>query len=124
MNCLRCGTEVQAPDVFCPDCQGEMAKHPVSRDTPVLLPGQDQTRRAPRKAYTPPNLEEQILSLRRRIRRQRIALLSLGLVCAALLVTLFFAGKALGQDYHIIGQNYRSTVPSTSTSANTEVSTP
>lgn len=124
MNCLRCGTEVTPPDVFCPDCQAEMAKHPVPRGVPVVLPSQDQLRRAPRKAYAPPNSEEQLLSLRHRLRRLRIAFVSLCVVCACLLGALFFAYQSLGRDGHAIGQNYQTSTSPASAPSNSEGSAP
>lgn len=123
MNCLKCGKEITPPEVFCPDCQAEMAKHPVPRDAPVFLPTHE--RREPRKAYAPSKPEEQIAFLRRRIRRQRTALWFMTILCAALVVLLLFVGQALNRNYPIIGQNYQSsTTPAPSTSAVQEATHP
>lgn len=34
MHCLKCGTEIEAPQVFCDRCLVDMKNHPVSRETP------------------------------------------------------------------------------------------
>jgi len=36
MHCLKCGTEIEAPQVFCDRCLVDMKNHPVSRETPVV----------------------------------------------------------------------------------------
>lgn len=123
MNCLKCGTEITPPDVFCPDCQAEMEKYPVFRDATVFLPTHEL--RGPRKAYTPSNPEEQLASLRRRIRHQRTALCISSILCAVLIVLLIFVGQALKRNYPIIGQNYQSnTTPAPSTSTVQEATRP
>ena len=38
MHCLKCGTEIEAPQVFCDRCLVDMKNHPVSRETPVVIP--------------------------------------------------------------------------------------
>ena len=37
MHCLKCGTEIQPPNVFCQNCLAEMKQYPVARDTPVVI---------------------------------------------------------------------------------------
>ncbi len=38
MNCMRCGIEIEEPDVFCADCLADMERHPVKPGTPIQLP--------------------------------------------------------------------------------------
>lgn len=38
MNCLKCGREIPAQQVFCESCLKEMAGQPVKPGTLVLLP--------------------------------------------------------------------------------------
>jgi hypothetical protein len=67
MNCLKCGTEISAEQVFCESCLADMAKHPVKPDTPVLLPTRSKplpAKRTHRKLYKP---EEQVVSQRKLI---------------------------------------------------------
>ena len=106
MNCLRCGTEIDADQVFCPDCRADMAKTPVDPGTVILLP---RTKDAPapkkvphRRIHTP---EEQVKTLKKQAR-----VLALGwLITAALLVLLaFFAIPRLTREHFLPGQNYSS----------------
>jgi hypothetical protein len=38
MNCIRCGREIEEPNVFCEECLQEMEKQPVNPGTPIQLP--------------------------------------------------------------------------------------
>ena len=54
MHCLKCGTEIQPPNVFCQNCLAEMKQYPVARDTPVVIqprPAENPERRT-RRAWT------------------------------------------------------------------------
>ena len=106
MNCLRCGAEVEAPNVFCPQCQAEMAKHPVPRDAAVILPTREP--RAPRRAYAPVDPQEQIERLKKKNRRQCRALWVFISLCVILLALLLYVGSAFWKRYPAIGQNYQS----------------
>lgn len=119
MNCLRCGVEVEAPNVFCPKCQAVMSKHPVPRDAAVILPTHEP--RTPRRAYAPVDPQEQISQLKKKLRRQTRTLWIFAILCVLLLGLLFFAGETLWKKYPAIGQNYQST---TSTSASRSDSAP
>lgn len=115
MNCLRCGLEVEAPNVFCPKCQEEMARYPVSRDAAVILPTREP--RPPRKAYVPVDPQEQLQQLRKKYRRQRRTLWAVISLCVILLGLLLFVGDPLLRKGPTIGQNYQSNSSSQSTSA-------
>ena len=106
MNCLRCGVEVEAPNVFCPKCLEEMAKHPVPRDAAVILPTREP--RAPRRAYAPVDPQEQINQLKRKNRSQRRALWIFVPLCVLLLGLLIYMGDVIWKKYPAIGQNYKS----------------
>lgn len=103
MHCLKCGTEIESPDVFCPQCLTSMEDYPVSRETPVIIP--------PRPVYDPerrgkqPPKPEELLS--QLLRRQRI----LARICAVLaVISVVLCGLliyfGLGQSRPVIGQNY------------------
>lgn len=64
MNCMRCGRELTLGQVFCKECQANMAQHPVDPSTPVILPPPKAVtnRRNSRKPRKP---EEQLSRLRR-----------------------------------------------------------
>ena len=110
MNCLRCGAQVEAPNVFCAQCQAEMAKHPVPRDAAVILPTREP--RTPRKVYTPVDPQEQLNQLKRKNRRLGRTLAVFVTLCVLLLGLLAFAGVELWKTYPAIGQNYKSNTSS------------
>ena len=65
MNCLKCGQEVAAGQVFCDECLKDMERHPVNPGTPVILPKRSKPlpiKRTHRKIQKP---EDQIAALRR-----------------------------------------------------------
>lgn len=111
MNCMRCGREIQDGQVFCPDCLTEMEKCPVKSDAPVRIPRRPDPalRRAVRRK-SPPE-EEQIRSLKKRVRVLR------WLLAIAIVVIIFLtipAVRNLLEDsiQFLPGQNYSSaTVP-------------
>lgn len=109
MPCLKCGAEVEAPQVFCPRCQAEMAAYPVSRETPAVLPPRPKTdgeRRVLRPK--PPKPEEIIARLRRRQRWLLGICLSL-LLCSLVLGALLIFNSGLSRTKPTIGQNYNIT---------------
>ena len=105
MNCLKCGRELDTEQVFCNDCLLEMEKYPVKPGTVVQLP---RRREAPapgksfKKRISP---EEQIKSLRFRVRLLTILLI----VVSTLLILLSYPAikEILDEDY-LPGQNYTS----------------
>jgi len=119
MNCMKCGRETQAENVFCEDCLLEMKKHPVLPGTVVLLP----RRREPSvlkktvKRHMP-TFEEQIAILRKRV----MILTVLLMLCIAAIALMIKPTMHYVLDEHVeIGQNYSSVVsteaPSTVSSA-------
>ena len=115
MNCMRCGRETQAEDVFCQSCLMDMAKHPIQPGTVVLLP----RRREPSVVKKTmkrhmPSQEEQIKLL-----RKRVMILTLLLAAAVTAIVLMFNPTMhYVMDQHFeIGQNYSSVMPSTATPA-------
>lgn len=87
MTCMKCGKAIALGQAFCKDCLEDMEHYPVNPGTPVQIPTQPPVtlpRRTPRtkKAKKP---EEQILRLRKIIRRQ-------GLIIFLLMVMLIVLG--------------------------------
>ena len=119
MNCMKCGRETQAENIFCQDCLAEMEKYPVRPGTVVLLPRRKEPsiiKKLPKRHVPTP--EEQNVLLRKRVRILAIALL----VCIAAIVFMFNPTMHYILDEHVeIGQNYSSVVstaaPTTSASA-------
>lgn len=106
MNCLKCGREIPAQQVFCESCLKEMAGQPVKPGTLVLLPVRNvpQPPRHPKKQRAVPRSEDVILHQRKLIHRL------VGAVCVlTLLLGLGIAGAVvwLSRPHQLpIGQNY------------------
>ncbi len=116
MQCLRCGREIPAGDVFCQECLASMEKYPVKPDTPILLPKRQepaaQKKQMPRRPVTPP--EEQVKRLKRRLRIVS-ALLVLGIALGCVAAWLGYRYIQENRSKYLPGQNYSS---STSTAPN------
>ena len=95
MYCLKCGRDTEAKQVFCEACLDGMSQYPVKPGTAVTLPNRERIaatkRQLPRKRAVPP--EEQVLALRKQVRRMALALIVLTLVLSfvtALFVKEYF----------------------------------
>lgn len=113
MYCMKCGREVDEGQVFCLDCQLEMEKYPVRPGTVVLLPKREENsfiKKAPVKRRNVPTPEDQIRSLRRRLRVVSL----LWIVTLALLAVLVYpTAKVLLEEQQLRpGQNYTSIITS------------
>lgn len=95
MFCLKCGRETSDAQVFCDTCLQMMEQFPVKPDAavhlphrPLPLPEKKQTAR--KRAQSP---EEQVIQLRKLVRRLSLVLailtLVLGMAAAMLLETHF-----------------------------------
>ena len=92
MYCLKCGRDTTEERVFCDSCLEIMEHYPIKSDAAVSLPHRDTEqsfRKVSRKRSIPP--EEQVLHLRKSIRRLKalivLLLLLLGLAGALLVQT-------------------------------------
>lgn len=108
MACMKCGKKTKDEQVFCPACLAVMDAYPVKADVHVQLPNRQKseaTRKSARKRAVPP--EEQVVQLRRSLRRARVfGLVVTLLLCAAgfFLLRAFFAPAAEEEADH--GSNY------------------
>ena len=121
MNCMKCGVEIDAGQVFCHDCLKEMANYPIKPGTVVQLPrrqeGPANKKPAARRSLS---AEEQIKQLKIRLR----ILTVLWLVTLALLAALAYpAILYLDKDDFLPGQNY-SSITSGDTDVSRETSAP
>lgn len=119
MFCMKCGREVTGEQVFCDDCQLEMAKYPVRPGTVVQLPQyREQTvhRKTPKRRTV--SAEEQVKVLRKWVR----TLLILLTICIGLIALMAYpAVQYLLEEHFEIGQNYS---VATSTTAPAETAEP
>lgn len=119
MNCMKCGRETAAEQIFCQECLLDMEKYPVKPGTTVQLPKQREAS-TPRKNSKRRNLstEEQLKWLKRRVRILTV-LLFLALVLIAALA--YPAAEYFLEDHFRPGQNYSSIViPTTPAGTATE----
>ena len=108
MNCLKCGRETAAEQIFCLECQAEMEKYPVKPGTVVQLPQRKENpspRRVKRRSQTS---EEHIRQLQKRIRTLSLLLFLSALVIVALLIPTI---EHLTEEHYLPGQNYSSMAP-------------
>ena len=88
MNCIRCGREIEAGQVFCGECLEEMEKYPVKPGIAIQLPKQREApafKKAPirRRTAAP---EEQI----HRLQKAVVILATLLLVSLIVIGFLFY----------------------------------
>ena len=109
MNCMKCGRETDAENVFCQSCLLEMEKYPVQPGTVVLLPRRREAAviKKPQKRHIP-TAEEQIKHL-----RKWLMILTLLLAAAVTaIVWMFNPTMHYVMDQHFeIGQNYSTVIP-------------
>lgn len=109
MQCMKCGRDLEAGEVFCAECREIMKKYPVKPGTVVQLPyrsGETAAKKQqPRRRNMPP--EEQLVFLKRLTRKLALALVISVLLCigtAYLAVTQYLENRnkqALGQNYYV-----------------------
>lgn len=116
MNCMRCGKETEAEQVFCAVCLADMEKYPVKPNAVVLLPTRSAPKVVPKKR-PPISAETRIARLRRGNR-----ILTLLVIFVSVLAILFAAASiALMEEANIRrfwGKNY-STVTTTESGTQT-----
>ena len=113
MQCMKCGQDVEEPNVFCEECLADMKNYPVRPGTVVQLPKYHEApprRPAPRRKQ-PPTPEEQIKSLRKGIRILAVTLAATVLLLAGAIFLLVM--EYTGQEELLPGQNYSAATTAT-----------
>ena len=116
MYCMKCGRDIEEGQVFCDSCLEDMKKYPVKPGIAIQLPnrkdGPAPKKNTPKRKQ-PPTPEEQIRTLKRRLKRMVILwLITLSLLAATIYPTVeYFLGKPFLQP----GQNYTTIVSTEST---------
>lgn len=107
MRCVRCGVNIQEPDMFCEKCLAAMDRDPIKTNITVQLPIRPQKapekKRSRRQKHKKP--EEQIRHLRR-WRRWLILLLAVALAAFAITAAMLLRTLRQPEDSPSIGQNY------------------
>ena len=111
MNCVKCGREIGEDQVFCELCLSEMETYPVKPGTAIHIPARqpvEEAKKTRTKRVVVLTPSEQVLKLKKKVRRLRIAVAVLLLLCGSLgyaigraVVELDFQ-RLLGQNYSII----------------------
>lgn len=119
MQCMKCGREIPAGQVFCEECLADMEKYPVKPGTAIRIPPRREEppvkKAAPRRPLSP---EEQVKVLKRRLWIVSIILtLVLALVAGCLYLSLDYIRENFGKP--LPGQNY-STAETTAPTGTTE----
>ena len=116
MSCMKCGRVTEEGQVFCAACLEVMEKYPVKPGIAIQLPGRKDAP-TPKKSYAkrkqPPTPEEQVVKLKRRLKRMVILWLVTLLLLAATIyptVEYFF-----GERFLLPGQNYTTITTTEST---------
>lgn len=114
MNCVKCGRDTAENQVFCDLCLETMEKYPVKPGTAVHIPHREEeheTRKSQPRKKLPVPLGEQVLRLKKKLLRTRIALAVVLLLCGVL---CFLASEVVRELdlQRLMGQNY-STVETT-----------
>ena len=104
MHCLKCGVEIQPPEVFCQDCQASMAQAPVRPDAVVYIPDRpaivvEKPQKKKKQIYA-----DYIRTLRRSIRWLTGAVITLVLLVCLLGFMLY--QQLQDSQKPVIGQNY------------------
>ncbi len=108
-ECMKCGREICAEQVFCDECLAEMDKYPVKPGVVVMLPrrrAQAAKEKPARRRQNQVPPEEQIKLLKKRLRIQRIALALLGLLLAASMWLQISYQLEKKENKLLPGQNY------------------
>lgn len=103
MECMKCGREILAGDVFCDICLKDMAKYPVKPGTVVHIPKREPRRPVERR--TTVSLEKQIEVLK--IRNRVLSLLLVLSICLIIGMGIWTMGRwADAKEDVAAGQNY------------------
>ena len=106
MYCLRCGRDTQDQHVFCDLCRQDMEAYPVKPGTAIHLPRRNTAAAAPKKSRRKKTVtpEEQVLRLKRSLRRVWALVCILFLLLALAGGALFYA--FIHWDDPVLGRNY------------------
>jgi len=106
MTCMRCGRETTENHVFCDNCQQNMAQYPVKPGTAIHLPHRPVVAPTKKQAHRrrPLSPEEQVIHLRKMLKRMWVFLALLTLVLC--MATAMLVHEILHPEDLMIGRNY------------------
>ena len=112
MNCVKCGRDIGEDQVFCGTCLEEMEQYPVKPGTAIHIPSRkewEEVKKSSQKKRPIVPLPEQVLRLKKKVLRLRIAVIVLLLLCGSL---CFLIGRTVMEldIQRLLGQNYNTMV--------------
>ena len=108
MQCMKCGREIPAGDVFCQECLEDMRKYPIKPGTVVQIPKQPARKTLDRRSIMTPEKKVEQLSRRVRILSWLLVLMTALAICLGALTLSMIREDNPG---FAIGQNYSSGLP-------------
>ena len=88
MNCMKCGREIEADQVFCQECLALLEKYPVKQDVVIQIPNRPKEQPAKKVHHLRRKLtmsaEEQVAWLKKKCRRLAAAFLIASLLALAM----------------------------------------
>ena len=106
MYCMKCGKEIKENQVFCEACLTIMRKYPVKPGVYIQIPQRPvSTAGKPVSRKRIFSQEEQLLRLRRRVKRLVLAL-ACSLLALGLTVTMLVHTISEQKSHAAIGKNY------------------
>lgn len=107
MQCMKCGREIPAGQVFCEECLAEMAQYPVKPGTVVTLPNRSkQTNPRKTPGHRPAVTQEQRLKKQARTIRILSWMLTLSMALLIGVGGLTVSLLMEEDDRELTGQNY------------------
>lgn len=107
MNCMKCDRLIAADQVFCEQCLEEMARYPVSPNTPVVLPHREEAQTVKRSAsHKRMRKPEEQISLLKKAVIWLAATVAVLVISVSLLVTTLVMFIKKAEDVTPPGQNY------------------
>lgn len=104
MHCLKCGRNIEPPQVFCSNCTKIMNDQPVPRETPaVILPRPKTEPMRPRAL----KIEEKLTMAKRKNKHLRRICVAMAVLILILAVWLVLERHP---DVRTVGRNYTTTI--------------
>lgn len=104
MHCLKCGRNIEPPQVFCTTCTKKMNEQPVPRETPAVILPRPKTEPIRPRAV---KIEEKLATVKRKNKHLRR-------ICVALLVLILILTVWLvlerNPNVRSVGRNYTTTI--------------
>ena len=106
MGCMKCGKKTTGEQVFCDQCLAVMEAYPVKPDVHIQLPNRPGDDYKIVRKRRPPSPEEQVVTLRRKVRKLKVWIAILVLILGATGFLLVRSFDQTPEENKNWGQNY------------------